>query len=100
VERLIESLGDKNTRLRVGAMWALGTIGNPQAVESLIRALRDKNEWGRWQAAWALGRIGDPRALSELERVEREDTGKTPWGSVAEAAREAAEKIRGRMSSG
>ena len=61
-------------------------------------AIRDKNEWGRWQAAWALGRIGDARALPDLERVAREDQGKTLYGRVAEAAREAAEKIRGRMN--
>ncbi|MFQ6059238.1 MAG: HEAT repeat domain-containing protein [Anaerolineae bacterium] len=48
----------------------------------------------------AMKRIGDPRALPKLERVAREDTGKTPWGSVAEAARGAAERIRRRTISG
>jgi len=43
--------------------------------------------------------IGDPRALPELERVAREDKSKTWWGaSVAEAARQAAGKIRQRMA--
>jgi len=97
VEPLIRALGDPDEDVRREAAFALGMIGNARAVEPLIGALDDPNEWVRRQAAWALGEIGDARALPELERVAREDTGKTPWGSVAEAAREAAERIRRRM---
>ena len=61
--------------------------------------LRDSDAHVRRQAAWALGEIGDALALPELERVAREDTGVTPWGRrVADMAREAAEKIQGRIN--
>jgi len=66
-------------------------------VEPLIHALSDPDAKVRREAAWALGVIGDVRALPELERVAQEDTGETLWGSVVEAAREAAERIRQRM---
>jgi len=36
--------------------------------------------------------------LPELERMAREDTGKTLWGSVADAAREAIARIRQRKT--
>jgi HEAT repeat protein len=97
VEPLIQALGDPDAWVRLGAALALGRIGDPRAIEPLIQALGDPDEEVRWRAAEALGEIGDLRALPKLERMARKDTGKTLWGSVAEAAREAAERIRRRM---
>jgi HEAT repeat protein len=100
IEPLIQALRDLNGWMRSKAAEVLGRIGDPLAVGPLIQALGDPDTEVRWGATEALGRIGDPRALPELERVAREDTGKTPWGRVADAAREAAEEIKRRMSSG
>lgn len=53
--------------------YALGTIGDPRAVEPLARVARDEGRDGvvRGQAVWALGAIADPRSydivLSSLE---------------------------------
>ncbi len=96
VEPLIQALGDLDGGVRREVTWALGKIGDPRAVMPLIQAIRDPDEGVRFWAAMALGEIGDPRALPELERVTREDTSKTLWGNVADAAREAAEQIRER----
>jgi len=47
------------------AAYALGTIGDPRAVEPLIRVVRDEGrDWlVRGQAIWALGEVGDERAF-------------------------------------
>lgn len=96
VEPLLASLRDPDTLVRRNAAWALGKISDPRAVEPLIATLSDPDADVCRSAADALEKIGDPRALPELERVAREDKG---W-LVTNAAREAAEKIRQRMSSG
>jgi HEAT repeat protein len=110
VEPLIQFLSDQDEEIRSLAAWPLGKIGDVQAVGPLIQALGDPDAMVRRETAEALGKIGDPRALPVLERVAREDTGVLEWRSkllppykherVADVAREAAEKIRGRMSSG
>ena len=124
VEPLIQALGNPEEGVRWEAAKALGMICDPRAVKSLIQALRDPNREGRWLAAGArekigqpavesliqalgdpdeevrqeaaqvLGEISDSRALPELAQIAREDMGKTPWGSVAEAATKAVEKIK------
>ncbi len=66
-------------------------------VDSAIAALQDTDPLVRWIAIQALEWLGDSRALPHLEKLAREDTGRTLWGSVADAAREAAERIRRRM---
>jgi hypothetical protein len=96
---LIRMLGDPYVQVRLWAVASLVKIGAP-AVELLITALGNPDRKVRWGAAEALGRIGDPQALPELERVAREDTGVTWWdGHVADAAREAARRIRERRGS-
>jgi hypothetical protein len=108
VDAFSQVLRDPDRLERWLAARALGEIGDPRAVEPLIAAVHDPNVWVRLEAAEALGNIGDSRTLPELERVAREDTGVLEWRSklpppykherVADAAREAAEKIRGRMN--
>jgi HEAT repeat protein len=87
------ALRDANDSIRALAANALVKIGAP-AVKPLLIALRDSDRFVRWHAARALGQIGDPRALSELEEVAQNDKGKTLHGRVADAAREAANRIR------
>jgi HEAT repeat protein len=94
VEPLIGALRDENRLVRRRAAEALGEIRDARAVEPLIGALRDRDSWVRRRAAEALEKIGDPRPLPHLRRVAREDEGKTPWGTVADAAREAIRRIR------
>jgi HEAT repeat protein/energy-coupling factor transporter ATP-binding protein EcfA2 len=94
VEPLIGALRDENRLVRRRAGEALGEIRDARAVEPLIGALRDRDSWVRRRAAEALEKIGDPRPLPHLRRVAREDEGKTPWGTVADAAREAIRRIR------
>ena len=51
---------------RKNAAWALGAIGNGEAVTALIEALKDSDAGVREQVAWALGAIGDRRAVDGL----------------------------------
>ena len=99
VEPLIAVLQGTDGTVRVRAGYILEKISSP-AVESLIALLHDTDEWVRGRAAVALGRIGNVRAVAELERVAREDSSRSWWGRVADAAQEAAEKIKKRMREG
>jgi len=98
VEPLIQALGDPDAEVRKRAACALGSTGDGRAVEPLMQALKDQDVEVGEHAAWALERIGDARALPELERVVREDTEITKWDKWL-AAKQAAEKLRGRMNS-
>lgn len=50
------------------AAYALGTIGDPRAVDPLMSIARDEGrDWlVRGQAIWALGELGDPRAFDTV----------------------------------
>ena len=69
VPPLIEALKDRNTYLRRGVAGALGTIGDPRAVEPLIAALDDGSPQlssVRTTIIEALSAIGDPRDVEPL----------------------------------
>ncbi|MBZ0317427.1 MAG: HEAT repeat domain-containing protein [Anaerolineae bacterium] len=66
VAPLIDALCNPVWRVRKGAAWALGELGDTRAVEPLIKALGDDVERSRYMAAWALGELGDTRAVLPL----------------------------------
>ena len=69
VEPLIRALQDKNSRVRIGAAWALGKTKDRRAVGPLIRHLEDKSNVVRAESAFALGEIGDKKAIKPLETI-------------------------------
>jgi HEAT repeat protein len=93
-------LRDPQDGVRNQAAFALTKIGAP-ALQPLLEALHDPDTNLRWQATRILGGIGDARALPELERLAREDRsiarGTGSLVNVADAARQAVEKIKGTM---
>lgn len=54
---------------RDAAVWALGRIGNPQALQPLLKDLSDEKWSVRRQAAQALGNLEDAGAVSALRRT-------------------------------
>jgi HEAT repeat protein len=77
VDALIRTLKDEHDSVHWKAVWALGEIGNPKAVEPLLLQLVHSSFVNRqssigsfcprcWHAAWALGRIGDKRATEPI----------------------------------
>jgi bilin biosynthesis protein len=66
---LIKLLDNPDWKIRGGAAWALGRIGNKKAVEPLIKSLQDESGFVRSGAAWALGTIHDERALEPLTKA-------------------------------
>jgi HEAT repeat protein len=66
VKPLLAALADSDWKLRREAADALGKLGDPRAVEPLILALRDEDFSVKTAAAYALGLIGDPRAIDPL----------------------------------
>lgn len=54
--------------VRASAAWALGEIGNPQAVDPLIALLKADYDEAliRHNVAWALGQLRDPRGIEHL----------------------------------
>ncbi|HEY9797045.1 MAG TPA: HEAT repeat domain-containing protein [Leptolyngbyaceae cyanobacterium] len=65
-QRLQKSLNHSKSDVRSRAAWALGKIGNAQAVDALIAALNDSKSNVRRQAAEALGKIGNAQAVDAL----------------------------------
>lgn len=99
ISALMLALRDTQMDVRNQAAFALSRIGGP-AVTMLIAALHDPDANIRASCARILGQIGDPRALPALEDMVNDHAKSlVPTGSlvnVAEAARQAAEKIKGR----
>jgi len=76
-------LYDDVWNVRKSAAWALGEIGDAQAVFPLIRALSHKDWIIRSRAAEALGKIGDKTAVAALTDLLQEEndhvTEKAVW---------------------
>jgi len=66
IERLIELLKDKDSKVRMSVVDVLGDIDSDNTVESLISLLKVKDRDVRWNVVYALGRIGSDRAIELL----------------------------------
>ena len=88
IPALVATLEGKGGRLAPYALWALGEIGSPLAIDTLIEAT-GYFEWKvRWSAVEALGDVGGERAAGALvESLEDRDL------RVRNAASEALQKI-------
>jgi HEAT repeat protein len=74
VSALFLALRDSIPDVRVSAAHALGSLGDPRAVEALLQALRSDSDAGvRKMAAWALGEIESPAAVGGLSQALRSD---------------------------
>jgi HEAT repeat protein len=88
----IAAMKDDESDVREGAVWALGELKDPRALEPLLAALRDEVSGVRFHAATALGKIKSQSAVEPLRRIAENDTD----SDVREAATQAMEKIQGR----
>jgi HEAT repeat protein len=71
VQKFLRALEDKDPKVRIDAVDALGEAGDLRAVEPLIRAMQKQENAGIPQARMiiALGKLQDPRATGILLRV-------------------------------
>ncbi len=105
IQALISLLRNPDDPMRSQAAFALAKVG-PAAVEPLINALSDSDANVRFNAARILGQIGDAHALPALERVAETDRGMARGTAplslvnIADAARQAIDKIRSRQGTG
>ena len=84
IEKLIENLKDKDSKVRKKSAEALGSIGDMRAVEPLIEALKDEDENVRENAAKALGQIKDVKAVEPLiVALEDKDSGVRRYAAAA-----------------
>jgi HEAT repeat protein len=84
---------DVKANVRKAAAWALGKLGDKNAVNSLIKSLDDKHWEVRSNAYEALARIGDARAIRPLlSKLKDRDT------SVRRSAAETLGKIGDRRA--
>lgn len=93
IEPLIKALDSEVIRVRYYASWALGSIGDVQAVMPLVELLDDFEDDVRYMAAESLGRLGDSRALDRLERIANDDR-RQAGDQLRKVAREAVQQIR------
>lgn len=52
--------------VQMGAVRALGSLGDKRAVKLIIPLLRDENLWVNVETIWSLGRLGDREAVEPL----------------------------------
>ncbi|MFH1859416.1 MAG: HEAT repeat domain-containing protein [bacterium] len=80
VERLLEILGNKESKLRKAAARILGEIGEKSSVPTLTSILEDKGENRdvRVWAAFALGKIGEKASVPILTATFK-DKGEDEW---------------------
>jgi HEAT repeat protein len=91
IEGLIQNLNSEYRDLRMSAIWTLGRVKDPRAVEALINALRHKDPLMREKAAEALGETKDLKAVEPLIAILKDDE-----ETFREIAAKALEKITGK----
>lgn len=71
--KLLALLDDRHDDARSQAAWALGVLGEKEAVEKLARLWReDRSQWTRSAAAHALLTLGAPNGLEAVRSLVRE----------------------------
>ncbi len=73
VNGLIRALGDAEREIRLGAVKALGVVGDARAVDALAAVLGSNDRMLRQHAAEALGQINDARAAAPLTAALKDD---------------------------
>ena len=83
---LERSLQDADPGIRKTAAFALGELGDPQAVGALTPLLEDSVADVRWNAALSVSRLGSTSGVEVLrEMVDRDLTTKVPGITPAQA---------------
>lgn len=77
IDDLINSLSDKNERVRMKVAEILGDINQKSAaLEIAKKGLHDDNDLVRWMSAWALGKL---RAAETTEELTNSLDDENPW---------------------
>lgn len=92
IEKLIESLKDKDPAVRWESAMKLGDLKDNRAVVPLISAMADAHPYVRRRAAFALGELHDLRAIDSLIKALNDED-----SLVIRFATEALEKITGQQ---
>ncbi len=67
VTALVAALEGTGGRLAPYALWTLGEIGSPAALDALVRGASDSSGWRvRWSAIESLGDVGGEKAIQAL----------------------------------
>jgi HEAT repeat protein len=83
----LAALEDADAETRIYALWALGAIGDPQALAPLTARLADSDPGLRKTAAIALGELGLPEALPALRRALDDPIADVRWNGALALAR-------------
>jgi HEAT repeat protein len=66
LEICTENLGNENAMTRMGCVYVLGRIGNPQSVPDMEKLLVDEAKFVRYEAASQLGNLGSRSGYTVL----------------------------------
>jgi HEAT repeat protein len=69
IPALVETLKGPGGRITPHALWALGEIGSPDAIDAVVKAAESRSWRIRWCAVESLGDLGGKRAIATLVRA-------------------------------
>ncbi len=84
---LLQAAEDPDAETQIYALWALGAIGDPRALDSLVAHLLSEDPAIRKTAAFALGESKDPRAVNPLRVALQDSTPDVTWNAAISLAR-------------
>lgn len=79
VDALLRSTGDRDPRVRIEAVEALGELKDPLACSAIAPALRDRDSRVLWKAVTAFQRCGVSPLSIPMGVAKRPRFGKNPW---------------------
>ncbi len=83
VERLTQALEEEpDSQTRIYLLWALGAIGDADAIPALAERLASEDPGVRKVAAYALGQLGEPLAVARLEPLLDDEVADVRWNAA------------------
>ncbi len=82
VPALTEGLKDSATETQIWTLWAIGTIGDPEAASEVVGKLRSDDPAVRKMAVYVLGALKDPSTIRDLQVALNDSVADVRWNAA------------------
>ena len=82
VPALTEGLNDSATETQIWTLWAIGTIGDPEAASEVGGKLRSDDPAVRKMAVYVLGALKDPSTIRDLQVALNDNVADVRWNAA------------------